>query len=235
MHIQRLAGNNLNCRRAIQVIAITAMVLVAFAAIATDSPNTAKVLLRVELPRDRFSAGLLWVEDGTGRHIAGPWRVLGKADGETARRMKNESRAPLLSYGDTPTGEYHVRGAFRVGEGTSYNKRSYGDYGALRMDGTTGDAAMAKELGGRTGILIHGGDLGAKTRLRPTNGCLRLSNADMKALLDVLLVEAVVNDAVNAGCTVADVQAKVTDPGCAPDEGYDEGDPPPGNESPPLP
>jgi hypothetical protein len=156
--------------------------------LATLTPRTlragaADITISVELPVDRTKAGRLSLLDQNGKRIAGPWRVLGKADGLTAVRKGNPQRNPLTQYGDTPTGTYKVTGAFKVGDGTAYNKKSYGIH-ALRLDPTGGDAKQAKDLFGRTGLLIHSGDLGATGKLRPTNGCLRMSNDDIKALLD---------------------------------------------------
>jgi hypothetical protein len=184
------------------------------------------ITIGVELPSDRTRAGRLSVVNRDGHRIAGPWVVLGKADGTTAARNNNNTRSTVLPYGDTPTGTYKVTGGFKVGDGTSYNKKSYGIHGALRLDPTSGDAKTAKEFG-RTGLLIHSGDPGAQGKLRPTNGCLRLSNEDMKALLEELVLVSVFQGAITATCSVTTVTVQVTDPSAAPDEGYDEGDPPP--------
>jgi hypothetical protein len=199
------------------------------------SAVAASITLKVELPKDRKRVGRLWVLNESGKVEGGPWPVLGKADGETAKRKKNPNRAPLAQYGDTPTGAYSIVGGIRVGDGTSFSKKSYGVYGALRLAPTGGDAKLAKEIGGRTGLLIHGGDLGANNRLRPTNGCMRLSNTDMKALLDTLVATAVINGVITARCNAAEVAVEVTDPTAAPDEGYEEGDPPPTASAPALP
>ncbi len=194
-----------------------------------------QITIAVDLPSDRTRAGLLALRDSSGKVIAGPWRALGKADGKTAKTKNNPARSRVLPYGDTPTGGYKVTGAFKVGDGTSYAKKSYGIHGALRLDPVDGEAKQAMEIGQRTGLLIHSGDLGTQKRLRPTNGCLRLSNDDMKALLDELVLVAVFKGEVKAACSVTSVAVQVSDPSAAPDEGYDEGDPPPLSAAPKIP
>lgn len=192
------------------------------------------VTITVDLPEDRTRTGLLTLKDKNGKVLAGPFRVLGKADGRTAKKRNNPNRSRILQYGDTPTGGYRVTGAFKVGDGTVYAKKSYGIHGALRLDPVDGEAKQAKEIGDRTGLLIHSGDLGAQNRLRPTNGCLRLSNDDMKKLLDELVVVAVIQGEVKAACAVTSIAVDVGDP-AAPDEEYDEGDPPPTSSAPKIP
>jgi lipoprotein-anchoring transpeptidase ErfK/SrfK len=86
----------------------------------------------------------------------------------------------LKPFGDIPTGEY-------TGYVTVPGKpeRSYGPYRRIALDPITGDAFEAKR-NGRYGLMIHGGDLSSKGALRPTHGCLRLSNADMLELLRLI-------------------------------------------------
>jgi hypothetical protein len=66
--------------------------------------------IRVQLPRDRRNAGVLWVEDDNGRKIAGDYPALGKSDSQTAADKGNPNRDPLQPYGDTPLGDYRVEG-----------------------------------------------------------------------------------------------------------------------------
>lgn len=58
---------------------------------------------------------------------------------------------------------------------------SYGINGVIKLDPASGDAATAKG-NGRTGILIHGGELGIGGQLRRTNGCLRLRDDEFAYL-----------------------------------------------------
>jgi L,D-transpeptidase catalytic domain len=216
--------------------ALVAIGSACFALISSTNLTLAQtdVTIAVDLPDDRTRTGLLALKDRNGRVIAGPFRVLGKADGRTARAHNNSTRSRILPFGDTPGGGYRVTGAFKVGDGTDYAKKSYGIHGALRLDPVDGEAKQAKEIGGRTGLLIHSGDLGTQNRLRPTNGCLRLSNDDMKRLLDEIVVVAVIQGEVKAACAVSSVAVQVGDP-AAPDEGYDGGDPPPTSAAPKIP
>lgn len=219
-------------RQALFGIASACLVFFSSAEFTSGQTN---VTIAVDLPSDRTRAGLLALRDSNGKLLAGPWRVLGKADGQTAKANNNPNRSRVLPYGDTPTGRYNVTGAFKVGDGTTYSKKSYGIHGALRLDPVSGEAKQAKDIGHRTGLLIHSGDLGTQNRLRPTNGCLRLSNDDMKALLDELVLVAVFQGEVKAACAVTSVAVQASDPSAAPDEGYDEGDPPPTSAAPKIP
>lgn len=188
--------------------------------------------IQVDLPKDRAKCGTLTLRDSKGKVAAGPFTACGTADLISAKKHKNDSRSALLPYGHTPTGAYKVTDVFAVGEGTRYSAKSYGDFGAIRLSPQSGDAKLASEVGKRTGLLIHGGDLGAGGRLRPTNGCVRLSNTDMKTL--IIAVEALkLTDGPAESCFVAEnPSVKVTEP----DEstGYDEGDPPPDGASIPI-
>jgi|GEM_PF-1473080 len=219
-------------REAIWGIGSTCLVLISAA---DFSVGQTKVTIAVDLPIDRTRVGVLALRNSSGKIIAGPWRVLGKADGQTASAKNNPTRSRVLPYGDTPNGRYNVTGAFKVGDGTTYPKKSYGIHGALRLEPVDGEAKQAKDIGKRTGLLIHSGDVGVQNRLRPTNGCLRLSNDDMKALLDELKLLAVFQGEVKAACTVTSVAVQVSDHSAAPDEGYDEGDPPPTSSAPKIP
>lgn len=180
--------------------------------------------LLIELPPDRGKSGRLWLLDRRGVRLAGPFEALGKADGQTATARKNPGRSTLLPYGDTPTGGYQITEIIKVGDGTHYAARSYGTHGALRLSPVSGDAKTANDVGGRTGLLIHGGAPGPQGRLRPTNGCIRLSNTDMKRLLDELFLLEI-TQALPSACEVNTVGVAVRE--SAADEGYDERDPPP--------
>lgn len=109
---------------------------------------------------------------------------------------------------------------------------SYGPNGAIRLNSTGGDADTAATLGGRQYFLIHGGDLNGSGQLRPTNGCIRLSNADMVSLLNAISVETKLT-APPDSCTIDNLSLLVTVGGA--DDGYDEDDPPLPTNSIPFP
>jgi hypothetical protein len=181
--------------------------------------------IAVSLPADRTKLGSLQLlaDDGT-TLIAGPFSAFGKADGQTANLHGNASRNTLLPFGDTPAGTYAVPGLEATGGATTRSSHSYGPNGAIRLNPTGGDADTAATLGGRQYLLIHGGDLNGSGQLRPTNGCIRLSNADMASLLNAISVEAKLTAPPNA-CAVDELSVLVIAGGV--DDGYDEGDPPP--------
>lgn len=139
--------------------------------------------VRVELPQNRTQTGSLRILNGAST-VLGPLIGYGKADNAAARRHGNPDRNPEFPYGDTPCGEWRIVAIIPTGvEGLP--ARSYGPHGALDLRPVSGSCRRAYDQG-RHGIWIHGGDLSAAGRLRPTHGCLRLSNDDMHAVLDRL-------------------------------------------------
>lgn len=138
--------------------------------------------LQVILPGNRDSSGLLHVREAKSGKSLALFDALGRGNaggGDTQ----------MFEDGNTPTGEYQVT---RVESTANLNQSSYGPNGALRLEPIGGNARAS----GRSGILVHGGDPVTETSrsasfrpiggLRPTKGCIRLSNSDMKQLVDVL-------------------------------------------------
>ena len=190
-------------------------------------------MIVVQLPADRTQTGTLsLIADDGATVIAGPFKAYGKADGGTAKVHGNPDRNSLLPFGDTPLGSYSVPGLEETGDGTTRSTHSYGPNGAIRLNPTGGDAETAA-IDGRQFLLIHGGDLNAAGALRPTNGCLRLSNDDMKSLINAIAVEARISGSPNS-CNLSVLAVSVFGPGGV-DDGYDEGDPPPPATPMPLP
>jgi lipoprotein-anchoring transpeptidase ErfK/SrfK len=107
--------------------------------------------------------------------------VLGLADQHDATEAGNPSRNPLAHNGDTPTGTYQAD----LMSTPQLPVHSYGIYPPIRLTPCAGDALKAAEAG-RSGLLIHGGAPSATGGLRPTHGCLRVSDADLKGLRDKL-------------------------------------------------
>lgn len=135
-----------------------------------------KIKLNVLLHKNRDLTGHLRLEiDG---RVIGIFKILGRGSrggGDTSLRNK----------GNTPTGTYD--GNTKV-DTSKWSRVSYGPNGAIRLKPIQGKALLAESLG-RSGLLIHGGDPGSegywrgKGALRATHGCLRLSNLDMKTVL----------------------------------------------------
>lgn len=178
----------------------------------------------VELPDDRRSVGRLTLKDGAGKTLAGPFDVLGKSDNLTAVAHGNAGRDPKQPYGDTPKGQYEVPAAVATGAGTAYNPDSYGPNGGLVLLPVNGEALHAQR-NGRTGLMIHGGKAGAGGRLRPTHGCLRLSDSNMSALMSAIRARATAG--TRPICEAVRLNIAVGGE-AAPDTGEDAGDPPPG-------
>ena len=134
----------------------------------------------VVLPKNRVNPGTLELRDGD-TVVAGPFPVLGKADNQAAAQKGNPTRNPEREDGDTPLGEYGITEVVPTG-GPAMPAHSYGPNGALRLNPVAGQALIAKR-NGRTGLLIHGGDpRPSDGGLRPTHGCLRVSDPNMAVL-----------------------------------------------------
>lgn len=130
-------------------------------------------MIKIILPKDRTKLGKLYIKEKE-------FVCYGKADNAGAIRRGNPSRDPLKLFGDTPTGVYrcYVTGPLKP-------PRTYGIHKVIYLGPVSGNAKKA-EKNGRSGLLIHGGDLGSGGRLRPTFGCIRVSNEDMKEILDLI-------------------------------------------------
>lgn len=179
--------------------------------------------ISINVPANRTQLGELSLLADDGTVIAGPFAAYAKADGHTATANGNPTRNPLLPFGDTPNGTYIVIGLEATGPGTTRDAHSYGPNGAIRLEPTSGDALISAGLG-RQFLLIHGGDLNPGGDLRPTNGCVRLSDDDMLALVNAISVEASITAAPDS-CDVQTPFVSVAVGGI--DDGYAGGDPPP--------
>ncbi len=135
--------------------------------------------LLVTLNPDRDIPGTL--EEASGALTGLP--CLGRSDNTSAAKAGNATRNPVHQMGDTPTGKYTARLC-----PASTNHARFGPYQRLLLDPYQGPALQAKR-NGRTGLMIHGGDPsknGSRGGLRPTNGCIRVSNSDMARIIRFL-------------------------------------------------
>ena len=138
-----------------------------------------KIHLYVWLPQNRNITGRLYVYQNGRFHAAFP--VLG-------RGSRGPGQTEMLKNGNTPTGVYSGN-VFQ--ENTGLPKDSYGPWGRVRLEPVSGNALAAKRHH-RSGLLIHSGSLGSTHsflgagQLRATNGCLRVSDADMLRLKEII-------------------------------------------------
>lgn len=149
-----------------------------------------KARLRVLLPRDRLKLGTIELLKSADLASGFPWQQVippikcyGKADSQAAAGAGNPKRDPLRLYGDFPLGEYSCR-LVLVAPPDKLSvafKREYGPYGFIELTPTAGDALTAAK-NGRYGLRVHAGDATPLGTLRPTHGCLRISDADFLAL-----------------------------------------------------
>lgn len=158
-------------------------------------------IIKVTLSRTRQFPGSLelWEQipgttcatfpEGTLNRIFGPVPVLGKADSLAAAQHGNATRDPLRAYGDTPTGQYSCR--LEPAASGPDAIRSFGTHQRILLTPIGGQALEAAKDGDpavlndghRLGLMLHGGAPGNGGGLRPTHGCLRLSNDDQAALV----------------------------------------------------
>ncbi len=90
--------------------------------------------LKIDLPSDRNRVGRLVLNDDSGRLLSGPFPVCGRANDFAASEHGNPNRSPRLPYGDTPTGEYRMRGIVRTGRGTAYSSATFGKAGMIVLE-----------------------------------------------------------------------------------------------------
>ncbi|HXK04783.1 MAG TPA: L,D-transpeptidase [Verrucomicrobiae bacterium] len=161
------------------------------------------VFLDVVLPRNRSYAG--WIRVELNGVPAAEFRVLGRGSTHVPGHPANPTLSPLMYGGNTPRGDY--RGT-EIDSTSDLPQNSYGPWGEIRLKAVSGEAVLAERLG-RDGLLIHGGAEGAFDGFRPTHGCLRLHNADMKTLIG--LISNAGDDATAQMCDAVSVRITVRD------------------------
>lgn len=141
--------------------------------------------IRVQFPRDRTKPGSLELvsEDG---EVLFECPCLGKADNAAAARVGNPTRDPVNRNGDTPLGRYKAVWESPPRNPTAAYLRSYGPYGFIRLIPLSGQAAKAALEGKRKGLGLHGGALNARGELRPTHGCIRVTDGDMVRIVGLV-------------------------------------------------
>jgi hypothetical protein len=178
----------------------------------------------VILPDNRDLNGSLRIIDDNGRTIKGPFVVKGRAADNVANDPKNQNptRDRLRNYGDTPLGTYKAGPKILpTGKGTRRaSLRSYGPNGAIWLIPSGGEALQAANTFTRDRLLIHGGDLYENTPigkanhyvgLRPTGGCLRVSNDDMRQIVDAVMLLQAFGDPVGECSVQKGIEVSVTE------------------------
>jgi hypothetical protein len=160
--------------------------------------------LDVLLPHNRNHPGWIRIEiDGIPIR---EFRVLGRGSTHVPHHRPNPTLSPFLYGGNTPTGEYVSPG---IESTAKKSQSSYGPWGAVRLKAVAGQALLAEAVFGRRGLLIHGGSPGRFDGYKPTHGCLRLHNDDMKELIRIITgahdnAEARMCEAVSIRVTVGE-------------------------------
>jgi hypothetical protein len=140
--------------------------------------------IQIALSKDRSILGNLQVFDDAGVVVLGPVDCLGQADQGDAHAHNNPTRDTTRQYGNTPTGGYAIA-QLVTHSGGETDLHTYGSYPSILLDPLSGDALKAKQ-NGRSGLMIHGGAPGLNGRLRPTHGCVRLSESDQRDLVSIV-------------------------------------------------
>lgn len=126
----------------------------------------------IRLPEDRTQAGRLELRDRAGR-VVFSCACLGRSAGIFDAVTGRVRRDRLAYRGDTPLGEYAPTFVTALAKPITGIGNLW-----VGLDPVAGEALEA-ELAGRRGLGIHGG---RGETLRPTHGCIRLKDSDMKAL-----------------------------------------------------
>lgn len=146
---------------------------------ARQSTQTVTYALVVSLFRDRDKLGSYKLVNEKTNVTVQSGVVLGRSDNSAAKAHGNATRDPLKPFGDTPTGVW-IATIFAA----STDTHAYGPNKRLLLSPVSGDAKAAS----RTGIMCHGGDLNPVYKqwdgLRPTDGCLRFHDAEIKSIID---------------------------------------------------
>lgn len=124
--------------------------------------------ITVSLPSNRNNKGTLTLYNCSGTSISS-FECLGRSVSNGSMTVTN---------GNTPTGTYT---GYLYGPASPTS--SYGPYKVVNMTGVSGVIVSS----GRSGIWIHGGDAATDTSdtwypLRPTHGCVRISNSNQSTL-----------------------------------------------------
>lgn len=140
--------------------------------------------IQIQLHQNRVLPGTFQVSSDDGSSVLlGPVPCLGKADNNDAALHHNPNRDPTKQFGDTPTGTFAV--AAMVPHSGETDLHTYGHFPSLLLDPQSGQALAAKHAG-REGLMIHGGAPSATGGLRPTHGCIRLSDASQQSLIQLI-------------------------------------------------
>lgn len=142
-----------------------------------------KYRIYAEFPTRRDKKGKLKLTDSTGTLKWGPVDALGR--GSDKPENDNNHTNWMKKFADVPTGEY---------ETTIVDAKpgsSYGLHRRIWLNPALNGNAKTAEDAGRDQIMIHGGDLAEDTSLpwyplRPTCGCIRLSDSDQKQLIEAI-------------------------------------------------
>ncbi|MDI3476566.1 MAG: hypothetical protein PWQ59_91 [Thermoanaerobacterium sp.] len=129
---------------------------------------------------NRDYKGNLTLRDSNGFIVFGPVECLGRGTSDANNNYDHANW--MLIDADTPTGTYYTS----IGSILS-PLSSYGPNPIIELDPVGGNALLAAN-NGRSGFLIHGGDPDTNANdiwypLRPTYGCIRLSNNNQQALI----------------------------------------------------
>lgn len=201
---------------------VTVLAGVAFTASASSSLYSIKMIV----PADRTKLGTLELVGAGGVALAGPFWIYAKADNQTATKQSNPTRDPARKFGDTPIGGYSIDSLAPSGASTPYSDTDkFGPFGVLKLTPVSGQALIAKN-NGRSGLLIHGGKLrvaAGREILRPTNGCVRMRDVDVQALVAAIRANNITYPLPLE--VVQGTPSGVPSLYAGPDENYNEGEP----------
>ncbi|TKH43879.1 L,D-transpeptidase [Paenibacillus sp. FSL R10-2782] len=135
-------------------------------------------------PANRDYKGILKVYNDSGTLVFGPVEALGRGSNDEANGGDHTNWKRKNA--DIPTG---VAKCKVYAKGSS--EYSYGPYKRVWLNEAVSGNFLIAAQNGRDEIMIHGGDPAPSSSatwypLRPTYGCIRLSNSNQKALIQIL-------------------------------------------------
>lgn len=140
--------------------------------------------IMASFPTNRDNKGTLTMYNSAGKLVFGPVDALGRGSNDAANN--NDHSNWKLKNADVPTGVYETT---VVGVGSPSS--SFGPYKRVWFNNVVSGNSLIAQNNGRDEIMIHGGDPATDSSLpwyplRPTYGCIRLSNANQSVLINAI-------------------------------------------------
>ncbi|ULO04785.1 L,D-transpeptidase [Paenibacillus sp. 19GGS1-52] len=140
--------------------------------------------IMASFPTNRDNKGTLKMYNNGGVLVFGPVEALGRGSNDAANNYDHSNWN--LKNSDVPTGVYETT---ELAAGTPNS--SFGPHKRVWFNKALSGNALIAQNNGRDEIMIHGGDAATESLrswypLRPTYGCIRLSNLNQATLMSAI-------------------------------------------------